>query len=91
MSNFLFEGPENLFRFSGHFEYKAWIAGLTTIGGARVGKQVISFKDGGLISIKDPCIEIGVLTNKNNVIVGKLEVIDHINKLVGTVTYNPRP
>lgn len=38
VTNFLFEGPDNLFRFSGHFEYKAWIAGLTAIGGARVGK-----------------------------------------------------
>jgi hypothetical protein len=34
------------------------MAGVTTIGGARVGKQIISFKDGGLISIKDPSIEI---------------------------------
>ncbi len=56
ITNFYLEG-EN-YRFSGWFEYKAWLAGLNCIGGARVGKQVMSFKDGGLISIKDPQVEI---------------------------------
>ena len=66
------------------------MAGVTTIGGSRVGKQIISFKDGGLISIKDPAIEIqGLLSDRTHVLVGKLEITDHINKLVATVTYNP--
>lgn len=50
----------------------------------------MSFKDGGLISLKDPSIEIGILSNKNHVMTGKLELIDHINKLTATVTYNPK-
>ena len=54
VTNFLFEGPDNLYRFSGHCEFKGWLASMTSLGGARIGKQVISFKDGGLISIKDP-------------------------------------
>jgi len=54
ITNFLLEGPNNLYRFSGFFEYKAWLSGVNTIGGSRVGKQIISFNDGGLLSIKDP-------------------------------------
>ena len=50
----------------------------------------MTFKDGGLISIKDPCIEIGVLTNKAHNFTSELEITDHINKLVATVTYNPK-
>lgn len=50
------------YRFSGYFEYKAWLAGLNTIGGTRVGKLVLSFNDGGLFSFKDPHVEITGLT-----------------------------
>jgi len=38
ITNFYLEGPESSYRFSGFFEYKAWLAGLNTIGGARIGK-----------------------------------------------------
>ena len=38
VTNFHLEGPDHLYRFSGHFEYKAWMAGVTTIGGSRIGK-----------------------------------------------------
>lgn len=62
VTNFLLEGPSNLYRFSGYFEYKAWISGLSSISGSRIGKQVISFNDGGLITIKDPNCEISGLT-----------------------------
>ena len=54
VTNFHLEGPDQCYRFSGFFEYKAWLAGLNSIGGSRLGKQVFSFRDGGLISIKDP-------------------------------------
>ena len=60
ITNFYLEGPG--YRFSGFFEYKAWLAGLNTIGGSRVGKQIMNFSDGGLISIKDPTVEIQGLT-----------------------------
>ena len=58
----MLEGPDNLYRFSGFFEYKAWLAGVNSFGGSRIGKQILNFKDGGLISIKDPSIEITGLT-----------------------------
>lgn len=90
VTNFLFEGPDKLYRFSGFFEYRAWASGLTTLGGARIGKQIMSFNDGGLISIKDPTIEIGVLTNRTHNMISNCEITDHINKLVATVTYNPK-
>jgi hypothetical protein len=38
ITNFLLEGPNNLYRFSGFFEYKAWLSGVSSIGGSRVGK-----------------------------------------------------
>jgi hypothetical protein len=31
---------------------------MNSIGGSRVGKQILSFKDGGLITIKDPSMEV---------------------------------
>jgi hypothetical protein len=52
------EGPNNNYRFSGFFEYKAWLAGVNSLGGSRIGKQIYSFADGGLLSLKDPTMEI---------------------------------
>lgn len=84
------EGPDQLYRFSGYFEYKVWLYGVTTISGSRIGKQIISFKDGVLISIMDPTIEISnILTERIHNLNDKLVIIDHINKLVSTVTYYP--
>ena len=60
ITHFSIEGPS--YRFSGYFEYKAWLAGLNTIGGTRVGKLILSFNDGGLLSFKDPHVEITGLT-----------------------------
>jgi hypothetical protein len=53
----------------------------------------MSFKDGGLISIKDPNIEISNLmgTDRIHNMIGQLVVTDHINKLEAVVTYNPKP
>lgn len=51
----------------------------------------MSFKDGGLVTIKDPSIEISGLTygDRTHCITGALVITDHINKLEATVTYNP--
>ena len=38
ITNFYLEGPNQCYRFSGFFEYKAWLAGFNAIGGSRVGK-----------------------------------------------------
>lgn len=92
VTNFLLDGPDNLYRFSGFFEYKAWLSGLSSIAGSRIGKQIISFKDGGLISIQDPSIEISGLTYGDRIhnVQGVLVITDHINKLEASVTYNPQ-
>jgi len=92
ITNFLLEGPQNSYRFSGYFEYKAWLTGLSSIAGSRIGKQVISFSDGGLITIKDPNCEIAGLTYGDRVhsIQGDLVLTDHMNKLEAVVTYNPQ-
>jgi hypothetical protein len=93
ITNFMLEGPNNLYRFSGFFEYKAWLSGISSINGSRVGKQIISFKDGGLISIKDPIMEISGLTLGDRVhnLIGQMVITDHINKLEAVITYNPKP
>lgn len=51
----------------------------------------MSFNDGGLLSIKDPSIEISGLTVGDRVhnLIGSLYIIDHINKLEAEVLYNP--
>jgi hypothetical protein len=81
-----------MYRFSGYFEYKAWLSGVNSIGGSRIGKQIISFKDGGLISIKDPTIEISGLAfgDRLHNITGEMLITDHINKIEAVVTYNPK-
>jgi len=38
ISNFMTEGPNNCYRFSGFFEYKVWLAGMNSIAGTRLGK-----------------------------------------------------
>ena len=89
ITNFLLEGPNNLYRFSGFFEYKAWLAGLNTMGGSRIGKQVFSFSDGGLLSLKDPTMEISNMISGERFLnfVGQLTITDHINKLEVIGTY----
>ncbi len=92
ITNFMLEGPDNLYRFSGYFEYKAWLSGLNSLGGSRIGKQILNFKDGGLISIKDPNIEVSGLTVGDRVhnFHGQLIITDHINKLEVVANYNPQ-
>jgi Oxysterol-binding protein len=91
ITNFLLEGPNNLYRFSGFFEYKAWLSGINSLGGSRVGKQIFSFNDGGLLSIKDPTMQITGLVSGERALnfVGTMSIVDHINKLELIVTYNP--
>jgi len=58
ITSFMLEEPNNLYKFYGHFEMRAWPTGLSSLQGCRVGNQKISFHDGGVISIKDPNVEI---------------------------------
>ena len=91
ITNFLLEGPNNLYRFSGFFEYKAWLSGINSLGGSRIGKQIFSFNDGGLLSIKDPVMQITNLISGDRALnfTGQMLITDHINKLEVIVTYNP--
>lgn len=91
ITNFLLEGPNNLYRFSGFFEYKAWLSGLNSLGGSRIGKQIFSFNDGGLLSVKDPVMQISNLISGDRALnfTGTMTIVDHINKLEVVVTYNP--
>jgi len=80
-----------MYRFSGFFEYKAWLTGVNSIGGSRIGKQIFSFNDGGLLSIKDPTMQLnGLITGERCLnFIGQMFILDHINKLEVIVTYNP--
>lgn len=91
MTNFMCVGPNECYKFQGYFEYKAWLSGLNSIGGARVGKQTVNFADGSIVTIKDPNIDIAGLAfgDRVNHIVGQLIITDHTNKLEAVVTYNP--
>ena len=91
ITNFLLEGPDNLYRFSGFFEYKAWLSGINSLGGSRVGKQIFSFQDGGLLSLKDPIMQITNLVSGDRALnfTGTMTITDYINKLELIVTYNP--
>ena len=52
----------------------------------------MSFKDGGLLTIKDPGAEISGIFHGDRIhnYVGEMIVIDHINKLEAVVTHNPK-
>ena len=91
LTNFYLEGPDECYRFSGYFEIKAWLSGWNSIQGTRLGRQVMSFKDGGLLTIKDPGAEISGITFGDRIhnIVGEMTIVDHINKLELIVTHNP--
>ena len=92
ITNFLLEGVDDSYTFSGNFEYKVWPTGLSSFQGSRIGKQVLSFKDGGLISIKDPNIELSGLTYGDRIhnMVGVAKITDHINRIEAEVVYNPK-
>jgi hypothetical protein len=83
------EGPNNLYRFSGYAEYKAWLSGINSLGGSRVGKQIFSFSDGGLLSIKDPTIQVNNLVSgdRSCTFIGQMSITDYINKLEVVVNY----
>lgn len=91
ITNFLLEGPGNQYRFSGFFEYKAWVGGMNTLMGSRIGKQIYSFSDGGLLSLKDPIMAIaGMISGERYLnFTGTVTITDHINKLELVATYNP--
>ena len=86
------EGPNNLYRFSGFAEYKAWLTGINSLGGSRVGKQIFSFNDGGLLSIKDPTLQITNLISGDRALnfIGQMSITDHINKLEVIVNYGAK-
>lgn len=90
ITNFILEGLNGSYQFSGFFEYKVWPGGLNSIKGARVGKQIVSFADGGLISIKDPTIEIQGMAYGDRVfnLGGVGHIKDHINRIEAEITYN---
>eukprot|EP00347_Sterkiella_histriomuscorum_P017855 403347716 len=91
ITNFLLEGPDNAYKFYGHFEYKAWPSGLSSISGSRVGKQIIEFHDGGRISITDPTIQISGLTYGDRIhnYIGNAIYRDEVNKIEAEIIYNP--
>jgi hypothetical protein len=69
-----------------------WPSGITSLGGSRAGKQIFNFKDGGLLSVKDPNIEITGLASgpKLHNIHGVAVIKDHINMLEAEITFNPK-
>jgi hypothetical protein len=64
---------------------------MNTLMGSRIGKQIYSFNDGGLLSLKDPTMAItGFVTGDRALnFTGQVTITDHINKLELIVTYNP--
>ncbi len=91
ITNFQLVGPNREYEYSGFFEYKAWPTGLSSLAGTRVGKQIITFNDGGLISIRDPQLELTGLTYGERVhnYIGSAVIRDHINMIEAEIAYNP--
>ncbi len=91
VSSFQFDGPNNSFSAFGHLEYVAFLSGVNTFGGCRRGKYVFQFEDGGLLSYKDPNVELSgfVQGEKVNNWVDSLIIKDHINRMTSEVVYNP--
>lgn len=91
ITNFQLVGPDNLYEYSGFFEYKVWLSGLSSIGGSRTGKEILTFKDGGLLSIKDPMMEVTGMAYGERVhsYIGQAIIRDHINMIEAEIIYNP--
>lgn len=53
---------------------------------------MFNFADGGLISVKDPTIELSGLTYGDRVhnYVGVSKITDHINRIEAEIIYNPK-
>ncbi len=89
----MLDGPNDIYRFSGSFEFKGWPTGISSISATRVGRQIIEFKDGGLVSIlKDPIAEITGLISGERIqnFSGQTTIKDHINKIEAEIVYNPK-
>ena len=67
------------------------LSGIDSVKGSRVGKIVFSFPDGGLISVKDPQMQMLNLLSSNKTVkqVGRMVITDHVNDLVAEFEYSP--
>jgi len=91
ITNFQLYGANDEYCFSGSFEIKCWPTGLSSFAGSRTGSQIITFQDGGIISIADPTVEVSGLTYGDRIhnYVGVTRITDKINKMEVEVIYNP--
>ena len=87
----MFIGPGEAYQLSGYIEYQAWLAGLNTLAGTRVGRVILQFKDGGLLSFKDPVCEMSGIVAGDKILnfSGKSIIKDHMNKMEVEIIYNP--
>lgn len=83
VTNFQLIGANKEYEYSGYFEYKAWPTGLSSLAGTRAGKMILTFADGGLLSVKDPLMELTGLTYGDRVhnYAGSAIFRDHINMI----------
>ena len=52
--NYYIKGPDNLFEVFGYITSIISIAGINTATGTKIGKNVVKFKDGTLITFVSP-------------------------------------
>ena len=83
VTHWYMEGPNNLYKFFGHGQIKAGLAGPNTIKASKLGKHTIVFKNGDKLDYTAPKMQInGVVLGQRTInFVGSFEVIDHKNDL----------
>jgi hypothetical protein len=55
---FLLEGPDGIYQMSGYHTLKAWLNGMQSIGGSKLGKCELKFADGGHYTFEHPEMSI---------------------------------
>lgn len=52
------DGPNGEYTLYGHHEFKGWLNGLNSIGGAKKGKCELKFHDGTIYNFENPVMSI---------------------------------
>lgn len=93
ITHWYMEGPSNLYKFFGHGQIKAGLAGPNTIKASKLGKHTIIFNNGDTLDYSAPDMQInGVVLGQRTVnFIGSFYIHDHKNDLCAVFTFEQSP
>jgi hypothetical protein len=85
------EGEDNLWKLTGHFEFKGTLNGPNSLKGSREGMLKLELQDGTIYRFEDPTMIVNHLVTgqKNHMFIEKGYIRDEKNGVVAELIFNP--